>query len=305
MIAKPDVCYYHFPCVDGFAAALAVWKEWPDVEFRPINYGHDFAGDAAYRELHNRHVLFVDFFPGRLACEYLFASKCKVTVFDHHKTAEHEIAAAADSGKRQFDFIFDLERSGAGIAWDHLLGYRTLFVDTIEDRDLWRYQFGDRTRDLHAFLSAQPWEFETWARIQDRFDNSVAGQRGILVGGAAIRQKIAKDIAAWVEAPQWWYFDLVSEGPTFRDVWRDGRATGYVPVLNLPDNFASDTGHALLDRYPDAPFAGTYYYGADAMYWSLRSTDNRLDVGAIAKARGGGGHRNAAGYRIERKDIWR
>jgi nanoRNase/pAp phosphatase (c-di-AMP/oligoRNAs hydrolase) len=56
-------------------------------------------------------------------------------------------------------------------------------------------------------------------------------------------------------------------------------------------------GHALLDKFPGAPFAATFVIRADGfMQWSLRSEDSREDVSAIAKANGGGGHRNAAGF---------
>ena len=27
---KPDICIYHGGCDDGFGAAWAVWKRWPD-----------------------------------------------------------------------------------------------------------------------------------------------------------------------------------------------------------------------------------------------------------------------------------
>lgn len=39
---KPDVCIYHFPCDDGFAAAWVVNRKWPDVKLAPTNYGLPF-----------------------------------------------------------------------------------------------------------------------------------------------------------------------------------------------------------------------------------------------------------------------
>lgn len=46
------------------------------------------------------------------------------------------------------------------------------------------------------------------------------------------------------------------------------------------------------------PFAVTYYDGPSHRHYSLRSTDAGLDVSLIAKAYGGGGHRNASGFRL-------
>ena len=37
----------------------------------------------------------------------------------------------------------------------------------------------------------------------------------------------------------------------------------------------------------------------DGVTYSLRSMDDRMDVSEIAKDNGGGGHRNAAGFRVK------
>ena len=45
------------------------------------------------------------------------------------------------------------------------------------------------------------------------------------------------------------------------------------------------------------PFGAVYFDRADGKrQWSLRSTDEGVDVSEIAKVHGGGGHKNAAGY---------
>jgi nanoRNase/pAp phosphatase (c-di-AMP/oligoRNAs hydrolase) len=40
MIA-PTMCIYHHNCADGFAAAWAVWKKFPDIKFVPGIYGKE------------------------------------------------------------------------------------------------------------------------------------------------------------------------------------------------------------------------------------------------------------------------
>jgi nanoRNase/pAp phosphatase (c-di-AMP/oligoRNAs hydrolase) len=72
-----------------------------------------------------------------------------------------------------------------------------------------------------------------------------------------------------------------------------------VPIVNVPYHYASDTAHALLQKYPEAPFTACWFRRGDGMIqYSLRSEDSRKDVSAIAKSFGGGGHRNAAGYQV-------
>ena len=113
MISKPDICFYHFPCLDGFAAALGVWMKWgDDVCYVPINYDqpvnfHGYTGTQ---------LLFADFFPGAEVCRALASAGYRITVLDHHKTAQ--AAAEALLAEGVIDGLFDMERSGAGIVWD-------------------------------------------------------------------------------------------------------------------------------------------------------------------------------------------
>jgi uncharacterized protein len=68
-----------------------------------------------------------------------------------------------------------------------------------------------------------------------------------------------------------------------------------VPVANLPAYLASDAGHLLAEGNP---FAAIYFDSAEGRKFSLRSTDAGLDVAQIAQSYGGGGHRNAAGFKM-------
>jgi hypothetical protein len=70
-----------------------------------------------------------------------------------------------------------------------------------------------------------------------------------------------------------------------------------VPVLNCPYQWASDAAHILC---VGQPFAACYWDLPNGRQYSLRSDDYGLDVSAIAKTFGGGGHAHAAGYVIPR-----
>ena len=68
-----------------------------------------------------------------------------------------------------------------------------------------------------------------------------------------------------------------------------------VPVANIPSLFASDAGNIMTQG---ELFAACYSDGPKGRSFSLRSTDEGMDVSQIAKQFGGGGHRNAAGFRV-------
>ena len=68
-----------------------------------------------------------------------------------------------------------------------------------------------------------------------------------------------------------------------------------MPVASLPYTLTSDAGHLMAQG---EPFAACYWDTPHGRSFSLRSTDEGLDVSAIAGLYDGGGHRNAAGFRV-------
>ena len=158
---------YHGDCVDGFTAAWAAWRKWPTARFVAARYGEPPPGWRV-----DDHVLIVDFSYPRDVLEALRNRVASLRVFDHHKTAEADLAG--------LDYcIFDMERSGAGITWDCLAQddeqlwrsrggtgsrVRPWLVDYVEDRDLWRFAWPD-SRQVNAYLRSQEQTFERWERL--------------------------------------------------------------------------------------------------------------------------------------------
>lgn len=285
---KPDICIYHGGCDDGFTAAWAVWKEWPGIEFVPGIYGKE-PPDCT-----GKHVLMVDFSYKRPVLESMGAVAKTITILDHHKTAQadletfaifnpvnaeniEDVLAATQPGLGNIRAEFDMERSGAMMAWQFIFpdSLIPMFVELIQDRDLWKFKHGEDTKKFSAALRTYPMDFTVW-------DKLIAGW-GTLVsdGGSILRAHNANIEKFMADA----YVDTIN-----------GHA---VPIVNVPYHYASDTAHALLQKYPDAPFAACWFRRGDGMIqYSLRSEDSREDVSEIAKSFGGGGHRNAAGYQI-------
>ena len=69
--------------------------------------------------------------------------------------------------------------------------------------------------------------------------------------------------------------------------------THNTPPVNATVLFSDIAGELAKDR----PFGACYFDRGDGKrQWSLRSRDGGIDVAEVAKANGGGGHRNAAGF---------
>ena len=283
---EPDLCVFHGNCDDGFGAAWAIWKRWPDVEFVPGVYGKPLP------DVKGRNVLFVDFSaPYDVMVKASFEA-LSLVVIDHHKTAQEALSrlppfkGTMESLEQCFAINwtqntpavaawFDMEQSGAAMAWKFAHEPQTLpeMIRLIEDRDLWRFKYGERTKRFSAALRTYPMDFETW--------DWIAGNVGQLEKeGEVVLRAHRANIEKFM-----------------KDAYEDEVAGHIVPIVNVPYHYASDTAHALLEKYPKAPFTACWFRRGDGMIqWSLRSEDHRLDVSEIAKQLGGGGHRNAAGF---------
>ena len=169
-MSKPLVIY-HGKCLDGMTAAWAVKKALGDGDYIAASHG-DAPPDVVGRD-----VVIVDFSYKRSIMETLFQDAQSLLVLDHHKSAKADLA--------DFPFaVFDMERSGAGMAWDHFHpgNPRPALINLVEDNDLWRHVLPG-TREFQLRLEMEPMNFESWDRIGNLSDQELAvfiDQGGIL-----------------------------------------------------------------------------------------------------------------------------
>lgn len=294
---KPDICLYHANCDDGFGAAWAIWQKWGDtIAYAPCSYGDPLLSAA------DMNVLMVDFSYKRNELTKLAFDAKSVVVLDHHKTAQEELEFFTIPGMTRFTVddvpfknhrkitaLFDMERSGARLAWEFAhpsdavehprFQEMPLMLRLIEDRDLWRFRYPE-TRPFSAALRTYPQDFETWETISHSVPQLVEE-------GVTILRAHDANIKKFTEQT---YFATIGGY--------------YVPVVNVPYHYASDTAHHLLGQFEGAAFAACWFRRADGkVQFSLRSEDARADVSEVAKKLGGGGHRNAAGFTLAAIDT--
>ena len=282
-MTKP-LCIYHGNCADGFGAAWVV-RHWfarsgQKIDFHPGVYGQEPPSVVG------RDVIMVDFSYKRPVLERMAESARMILILDHHKTAAEDLDGyrrpiwGAQAMSEGIWAEFDMARSGAGLAWDFFFPNepRPKLIDHIEDRDLWRFSLAG-TREIQANLFSFPYDFAVWDDLVEKAEGP-SGFADMLIGGVAIDRKMLKDIAELL-------------GVATRRMKIGGVE---VPVVNLPYTMASEAAGTLAEN---APFAAAYFDGKDARTFSLRSRgEGGADVSSIAKLYGGGGHRNAAGFRM-------
>lgn len=284
---KPLVIY-HANCPDGFTAAWVAARALGEVELYPGEYGKE----PPYELARNRPVYIVDFSYPRDQLEKLRSAAGEngwhsveghpLMVIDHHKTAQAELAGLPYC-------VFDMERSGAGLTWDyfHPNKPRPWVVDYVEDRDLWRFKLPD-SEALSLFIRTTSHELASWDAI------------------AALRREDALSMALGCQLYlQHYVRDALRQAYTFEmqwsdpDEWDDSKAlrSTSIVAVNVSYTGVSDVLNAALDAHA-VPVALGWHLAADGqLNCSLRSVKS-FDCSKIARARGGGGHAQAAGFRL-------
>lgn len=308
------IVIYHGLCADGFTAAWAARKKFGEAAvYYPAKH------DDPPPDVTGLNVVMLDFCYKPAIMEAMSLQARSIYVLDHHKSAAESLPhnpgtrpadplvwrldnpmdgvvnlapsfehiqnnVALDSIELQdrrcmIYAYFDMNRSGAGLAWDafHPKKTRPALVNHVEDRDLWLYRIAG-TREVQAAVFSYDYTFENWDRIAAELENN---WKAVYAEGTGIIRKLDKDLAELL--------------PQIVRPMEIGGVT--VPAANLPYTMASEAG-ALLSR--GVPFAATYYDTPEHRVFGLRSEEGGRDVSEIALLYGGGGHARAAGFRVPR-----
>jgi hypothetical protein len=226
---------------------------------------------------------------------------------DHHKTNLEYISTLPKL--KNLTIQFDLERSGAQIAWDYFNPgvSRPWFIDYIGDRDLWTWKLPN-SRVINSGLQNQGHldslgKFDTFCRENKDINPEIIIKQMLDCGNAveSYQKRIITQAAA--NAVLLCFNGLKSGIKT--QCW----------LGTITPDLVSDLGAELAERdlpdgtKPQFSVIYSYYILNDEYRLSLRSSDKNphaSDVSAIAKLMDmrGGGHKNAAGCKVSSAKFW-
>lgn len=270
------MCIYHAGCPDGFGAAWAAWRAWGEKGIY-VPRGHedplraaDYVGDR---------VLFADIAPPPQAARELLDRAGELVILDHHISALeryrkeagllHAIEAAGHV------VHFDLDHSGAILAWHHLHPDEPPpeLLRYVEDQDLWRFALPD-SREVNAALGSHPRSFAAWTELAACSVDQLAAEGVPLLRAEQIEVERALQHAHPIRA---------------------GKHTLEAVNARL---HRSRIGHelALRARF-GVPCGAVYRLQARKVDVSVYSVGD-FDVASLAMELGGGGHRSAAGFSV-------
>ena len=284
---------YHDKCLDGMTAcyvtSLAMEERGQCYSCVPMSYDDESYANLARAVSSGRYnvVYIVDFSVPLEVLKVLVGYGVTVTVIDHHKTAFENYAIhinepgepeVIDSSLTNVQLVLDNNRSGAGLCWHYFFPEVKVpwIVKYVQDRDLWKFRYRD-TKAIAAFLGEATKDLLTWGRLHILLDEP--SKKAVCINdGYSLLQK--------------WNEEVNAIAADAKPVGINGIG-GY--VVRCHGKYASDVGNVLAQR--GGTFGLTFDVSSDynAIKYSLRSVGD-LDVSAVAKKLGGGGHKNAAGF---------
>ena len=315
MPARPVTVVYHAGCPDGFGAAYAAWLRFgASARYRAMHHGQPWE----MAEIAGHEVFILDFSFAPDALETMAALAGSVVQIDHHASARQPWAARltkAPDGREIFihpalplTVIFDLGKSGVRLAWEHFHPDRPvpLVLRHVEDVDLWRFALPG-SRPIARALRLLPDDFAAWDDLVRQADApDTPRYKAFLAEGEAIERFFQTEIEQLAQGGLVMPARLRGEPvdplqaqrhglPTVNDGDRAWRAIDGLAV-NANALFASELGNRLAEQ--SGSFGLVWELGAGGeVKVSLRAA-GRVDVAAIAAGYGGGGHPNAAGFRM-------
>lgn len=225
-------------------------------------------------ELRGKEIYTLDMTFSESVTRQLIRDNIRVTSIDHHISSK-----AVTEMTQQYSYALD--HSGAVLAWQYFHPDTPVprMLLSVEDMDLWHLKIPG-TAELYAYLDLFDFDFSVWSDLVADFEDDAKRATIIEMGAIVVRHEnkvIEKMIAK--------YAHQIMLGDTI------------AYAINASSAFRTQMGHVLADRSPS---------GIGIVWWetsdgnvavSLRGVGD-ADVAALAERYGGGGHKHAAGFRV-------
>lgn len=308
---KDILIIHHSPCSDGSVAAAIVSNVMSFYDCKSINvmgttYGkYEFllvdkvltlkSYGKSYNIDKNTEIVVVDFSFSRDELIDVSQHCSTILVLDHHKTAQENLAGEFPDN---CEVVFDMNRSGAMLAWDEFaIGKRrrdcstlaetrySRFVQLVGMRDLWKHKGTVDQQDAEALqlaLNSRDDKFD--AKKLEKYINDGPEFDKLLAEGHMLLKFFDSQLKSAQRNAIITFLGEENNSPIKT-----------VAVCNASYDMASELGNRLCE-------AGNNF----AVLWSLGNTGEvsasirsigEHDCTVIAGHFGGGGHKNAAGFR--------
>jgi len=272
-----DIIIYHKSDLDGIGSAAIFYQDYPEAEYIGLEHGKE-KDDFDLERLRDKTVAIVDF-----SFDVMEGIKniCKELIWiDHHESAKKQNLKIWNDEKVKG--LRSIEHSAIHLVWKYLNPEEEIpiIVNLIEDGDLWTWQYKKASEPFTtAFMSIDPeYSSKKWTTLllddTDYLDELIEKGKGMI----EVRMKRIKRLYKYGN-------DITWEGNKCRII-----------------NSTSDCSHLGQHCYDNGYDIG--------MIWKLIGNEvviglrsNKVDVSALAKKHGGGGHKFASGFSCTMQEL--
>lgn len=286
------LCYFHNKDMDGYFSGAVVKRKYPDVELRGWDYKDPVPG---YDEMMDfDEVILIDItFPLDVLLQISSESKDpKFTVIDHHISFKRQVDDyIAVGGELSFEYIFDQNLSACELGMKHYFGNIPPVVELVGKYDTWR-AFG-----------TEEWEEEVLP-IKYYLYGKVGHPDDVIPEWLADIYPHFLDLMTLTGNSILGYERKMDEART-KSYAFETEAYG-LRALCINTNFMSS--ETMMSKFNPEKHDIQIGFAWNGRGWgvSLRSIEGGADASQIARERGGGGHKGAAGFEVKQfEDIFK
>lgn len=284
---------FHGGCPDGNAAASCFYIQNPNRDFIGVFHG----SKPDLERIKDQHVAIVDFTYQRDDMINICLNAKTVVVLDHHKTG-FERLAGLENEMSNLVTVFDEQRAGGQIAWDWIFPAhnddRPQYIDVISDRDLWKFSLS-YTKALCAGLYLREYT-SSYVKLAQLFYMEKECHEYLPNGLLKCYEQLHHDGEIVLEIDRQYCRRVMFKGVK-RQYYYNNEMRNIMIYSNVDYSKRSELGEITFTHHTECDIAIFFDYEYEKEIWnvSLRSRAG-LDIEPIAKAYGGGGHPNAAGF---------
>ena len=274
---------YHSRDLDGWTSGAIAYRYYNSlkqgtVELRGYDYGEPV---SKAEELDFDRIVMLDVsYPAHLMGWLAVKPNCEFIWIDHHKSAIEEVGKHIDI--KELYGLRNTNYAACELAWFYFYPdtQTPTIVNLLGLYDSFRHK---GTKEEHRVLAFQYAARARWASVQDILEHSWFFEPSMLHAEGMIA--VGKEIYNYLKTVAKQTYEKRAE------VDFDGFKFAVVNSERLnPINFGinyHNDGYNGFACYWDTPTGRS---------WSLYNDDGRVDCSLICKARGGGGHKGAAGF---------
>lgn len=282
----PDIVLYHDHCYDGITAAYVVKtycerNSVPLPQFKGVIYARFYMPDCQ-----GKNVLYVDFCPKQEQLNEVLKVCKQCMVIDHHETTKSIVMPEGM-------LILDMTKSGAQLTHDYFFesAPRHPVINYIGDRDIWTWALPN-SHEINAFIMVKEPSMAHIQELIEKWDKPIYGY--------STYEMYALDVGKWLLLAQDSQVKSVAKN-FYKALFKVDENVYNVLIGDCPFLLRSEVGNYLAKNDGiDFVMLYTYYANSQTFNISLRGID-KVDVSAVAKKFGGGGHKNASGMSV--KDL--